>query len=30
MQDRRSVIVKPNGKTLQMSGIETGVIVTSA
>ena len=30
MQDRRSVIVKPNGKTLPMSGIETGVIVTSA
>ena len=30
MQDHRSVVVKPNGKTLTMSGIETAVIVTSA
>ena len=30
MQDHGSVIVKPNGKTLTMSGIETAVVVKSA
>ena len=30
MQDHGSAIVKPNRKTLTISGIETAVVVTSA